>query len=483
MTGPPRTYRRLMRGARRQIVALGGGGFSMEAGNPLLDDYVLVAHRRRAPAGLLPALGQRRRGPLHRALLPRVRRRAAASRRTSRCSAATTARRPPRAPARPGPDLRGGRQRAQPAGRVAGARHRRGAARGVGGGGGAVRRQRRLAVLVRGGRHGVPRPAASPTRARPPPCSNTVHYDAERGREDEYRAALQEGMRPATRPRTARRCTSWASGCCKAVASRPGARAFRMRCVRGRVIKSAAARVLPRRPRAPCRAARRLAGRRARAARCGRRRPWPPDEDPPGASSRWAAAASPARWPTRRSSELRRGAGARRARRASACCPRPAATPTTRSTASTAPSAAWAASCRTSRCSGSAPTRCRPARAPARPGRDLRGRRKPANLLAIWRVHELDTVLREAWERGIVLCGVSAGSMCWFEAGSHPLPRALAPGRRAWGCCPAATRCTTPPTPSGGPGTAAAVLDGLRRATPWRTAWACCSRARSWWRW
>jgi len=40
-----------------------------------------------------------------------------------------------------------------------------------------------------------------------------------------------------------------------------------------------------------------------------------------------------------------------------------------------------------------------------------------ANLLAIWRVHGLDETLREAWGRGILLCGVSAGSMCWFEAG------------------------------------------------------------------
>jgi len=40
-----------------------------------------------------------------------------------------------------------------------------------------------------------------------------------------------------------------------------------------------------------------------------------------------------------------------------------------------------------------------------------------ANLLAIWRVHGLDDTLREAWERGILLCGVSAGSMCWFEEG------------------------------------------------------------------
>ncbi|MBA2476674.1 MAG: peptidase E [Actinobacteria bacterium] len=40
-----------------------------------------------------------------------------------------------------------------------------------------------------------------------------------------------------------------------------------------------------------------------------------------------------------------------------------------------------------------------------------------ANMLAVWRVHGLDRVLREAWERGIVLAGWSAGSICWFEAG------------------------------------------------------------------
>jgi peptidase E len=39
------------------------------------------------------------------------------------------------------------------------------------------------------------------------------------------------------------------------------------------------------------------------------------------------------------------------------------------------------------------------------------------NLLAVWRAHGVDAILREAWERGIVLCGISAGSMCWFEAG------------------------------------------------------------------
>ena len=39
-----------------------------------------------------------------------------------------------------------------------------------------------------------------------------------------------------------------------------------------------------------------------------------------------------------------------------------------------------------------------------------------ANLLALWRVHGLDRVMREAWERGVVLGGGSAGAICWFEA-------------------------------------------------------------------
>jgi peptidase E len=40
-----------------------------------------------------------------------------------------------------------------------------------------------------------------------------------------------------------------------------------------------------------------------------------------------------------------------------------------------------------------------------------------ANLLAVWRVHGLDTVLREAWESGVLLGGVSAGSICWHVGG------------------------------------------------------------------
>ncbi len=39
------------------------------------------------------------------------------------------------------------------------------------------------------------------------------------------------------------------------------------------------------------------------------------------------------------------------------------------------------------------------------------------NLLAVWRAHELDELLKEAWRRGIVLAGLSAGAMCWFAGG------------------------------------------------------------------
>ena len=61
--------------------------------------------------------------------------------------------------------------------------------------------------------------------------------------------------------------------------------------------------------------------------------------------------------------------------------------------------------------------------------------------LAVWREWGLDQVLAEAWRRGILLSGVSAGAMCWFEegltdsywgAGLKPL-RCL--GLLSGGCC------------------------------------------------
>jgi dipeptidase E len=37
------------------------------------------------------------------------------------------------------------------------------------------------------------------------------------------------------------------------------------------------------------------------------------------------------------------------------------------------------------------------------------------SMLGVWRAHGLDEVLRRAWREGIVLCGPSAGSLCWFD--------------------------------------------------------------------
>jgi dipeptidase E len=40
------------------------------------------------------------------------------------------------------------------------------------------------------------------------------------------------------------------------------------------------------------------------------------------------------------------------------------------------------------------------------------------SLLGVWRAHGIDAILRDAWQAGIVLCGLSAGALCWF---SHAL--------------------------------------------------------------
>jgi len=40
-----------------------------------------------------------------------------------------------------------------------------------------------------------------------------------------------------------------------------------------------------------------------------------------------------------------------------------------------------------------------------------------ANMLAIWRVHGIDVLFREAWENGTLFWGASAGMIAWFEGG------------------------------------------------------------------
>lgn len=61
------------------------------------------------------------------------------------------------------------------------------------------------------------------------------------------------------------------------------------------------------------------------------------------------------------------------------------------------------------------------------------------SLLGTWAAHGLDATLRAAWERGVALAGLSAGSLCWFEHGLtafHGAPRpvrglGLLPGSNA----------------------------------------------------
>ncbi|HVA80728.1 MAG TPA: peptidase E [Candidatus Binataceae bacterium] len=65
-----------------------------------------------------------------------------------------------------------------------------------------------------------------------------------------------------------------------------------------------------------------------------------------------------------------------------------------------------------------------------------------ANLLAIWRLHGLDRAMRAAWNAGVVLAGISAGAICWFQDG---ITDSFGGGFRALGsglgflrggCCP-----------------------------------------------
>jgi len=40
-----------------------------------------------------------------------------------------------------------------------------------------------------------------------------------------------------------------------------------------------------------------------------------------------------------------------------------------------------------------------------------------ANLLVLWRLHGVNVAAKDVWERGVVLGGVSAGSICWHVGG------------------------------------------------------------------
>jgi peptidase E len=63
------------------------------------------------------------------------------------------------------------------------------------------------------------------------------------------------------------------------------------------------------------------------------------------------------------------------------------------------------------------------------------------SMLAVWREWGVDDILRDAWQNGTILCGPSAGAICWFEQGTtDSLPGSVTPvtglGFLSGSCCP-----------------------------------------------
>jgi peptidase E len=84
------------------------------------------------------------------------------------------------------------------------------------------------------------------------------------------------------------------------------------------------------------------------------------------------------------------------------------------------------------------------------------------SLLAVWRAHDLDEVLRAAWEAGVVLAGGSAGAICWHTGGTTqsfgPEPEAVADGL---GFLPGSLGVHTDSDPRRSPAYRAAVSSGV----------------------
>ena len=379
----------------------------MEPGNPLLDEYVLSLCRRKKPRVCFfpSASGDADHyvvrfyrhfssdicDPSHISLFRRD------------CGPGQGA----RAPAQAGPDLR--RRRLDPvaARRLAGARDRRGSARRVAGGCHPCRRVRRLALLVRLRPHGLPPRRQALRGARLPPALQ--------------RGALRGGVQPP-------------AGVPRRAAGRTDARWIRGLGRRGTALRRRGP--APGRALAPARRAR--TGSRPSATRSsssrwrrpisasGRRSPLPPRKRPDDPRDGRGRLHDGAGEPRPRRLRARRSPKARRCR-GSACCRPRRATARRRSASSTRPSARAPASRCTSRCSGSAAARSRCARRCSTQDIIYVGGGSMLGLLAVWRALGLDVILRECWEAGVVLAGLSAGAMCWFEWGvtkslGHPAP-------------------------------------------------------------
>ena len=96
------------------------------------------------------------------------------------------------------------------------------------------------------------------------------------------------------------------------------------------------------------------------------------------------------------------------------------------------------------------------------------------NLLAIWRVHGLDRLLREAWERGVVLAGLSAGAMCWFQGGVTTSAGAPQP-TPGLGLLPGSLSVHATGSPRARRSTAPRCAEGTLRRAGWPTTGSGCS--------
>ena len=94
-------------------------------------------------------------------------------------------------------------------------------------------------------------------------------------------------------------------------------------------------------------------------------------------------------------------------------------------------------------------------------------------MLAIWRVHGIDALLREAWENGIVLWGASAGMICWFEAGVTDSFGPQLEGMDCLGFLPGSACPHYDGEERGGRATASSSPAGCPRASPPTTASGC----------
>ena len=219
------------------------------------------------------------------------------------------------------------------------------------------------------------------------PHSNCVHYDGEPWRRQEYRRFVRDGMCAGYAADDGAALHFVGTDLHRVVASRPGKRGWRVALRGDRVVERKLATVDLG---APLRA-----GRVRTILALGGGGFTAPPGDPALDELVLAAGREPGAADPLPADRQRRPA--RPDRRAS-----------------TPPSATGRASRRCSRSSAGRPAPPA-ARHRARPGRHLRRRRLDAQPAAPCGGARPRRLLRDAWERGVVLAGLSAGAMCWFE--------------------------------------------------------------------